>query len=71
MHPVTPSTLLKLYQLYDRGFAKPRGVAFDTETSGLHVDEGARVSTVSVAWLLDETDAADWREYLCTGSEGG
>jgi DNA polymerase I-like protein with 3'-5' exonuclease and polymerase domains len=26
-------------------------VAFDTEASGLHVDEGARVSVVSVAWF--------------------
>lgn len=27
--------------------------ALDTETSGLHVDDGARIATVSIAWPLD------------------
>lgn len=39
-------------------------VAFDTETSGLFVDAGARVSTVSVAWILDEDEVAGWVEEL-------
>jgi hypothetical protein len=29
-------------------------VTVDTETSGLFVDDGARVSTVSVAWQTDK-----------------
>lgn len=39
-------------------------VAVDTETSGLWVDAGARVSTVSVAWLLDDDEVAGWAEVL-------
>ena len=29
-------------------------VAVDTEASGLHVDDGARVSVVSAAWRMDD-----------------
>jgi hypothetical protein len=29
-------------------------VAFDTETSGLYPDDGARISAVSVAWFVDD-----------------
>lgn len=48
-----PSELL---HLLDEGNYILSPVAFDTETSGLYVDDGARVSTVSVAWRdLDDT----------------
>ncbi|QPO16979.1 DNA polymerase I [Arthrobacter phage Kittykat] len=50
-----PSDLLALYQM---GVNTPgSSMAVDTETSGLRTDEGARISTVSIAWL-DPTD--DW-----------
>lgn len=42
-------------------------VAYDTETSGLWVDAGARVSTVSVSWLLDDDEVPAWAAEL--GSE--
>lgn len=43
----TPSQLLS----WTRKHGWPHGpVAVDTETSGLHPDDGARVSTVSIAW---------------------
>lgn len=42
----------------------PRKVAFDTETSGLHPDAGARVSTVSVAWILDDDQVDEWKNKL-------
>ena len=47
-----PSNLLQLAQdgVYPTG-----PVALDTETSGLHVDDGARVAVVSVAFETDET----------------
>lgn len=36
------------------------GIATDTETSGLFADDGARISTASVAWV-DKT--GEWREW--------
>lgn len=60
---------LDLYQLLREGEApQPVKVAYDTETSGLHVDAGARVSTVSVAWILEDGQEDWWREWL--GGEG-
>ncbi|QXJ40715.1 polymerase [Curtobacterium phage Parvaparticeps] len=58
-------------------------IAWDTETSGLFVDSGARISTVSVAWIDHEVEAlgeagiqdstgyvwADWLE-LGAGRDG-
>lgn len=47
MSAVTPTQLLA----WTRKHGWPFGpVAVDTETSGLHPDDGARVSTVSIAW---------------------
>lgn len=37
-------------------------VAFDTETSGLHPDDGARISVVSLAWF-DDQDVMHERGY--------
>ncbi len=37
-----------------------RTVAYDTETSGLHADDGARVATVSVAWVEPDGKTAAW-----------
>lgn len=37
-------------------------VAVDTETSGLHPDDGARVSTVSVAWVLRDERGQEWQQ---------
>ena len=45
-----PSTLLALAV----GGLTPKGpIALDTETSGLHVDDGARVAVVSIAFEID------------------
>jgi hypothetical protein len=41
-------------------------VAYDTETSGLWVDAGARVSTVSVSWILDDDEVPLWAAELGT-----
>lgn len=43
-----PSELLARTAKNGWGFGP---VAVDTETSGLHIDSGARISTVSVAWI--------------------
>ncbi|XAO35658.1 DNA polymerase I [Microbacterium phage FireCastle] len=49
---------------------KPRyPVALDTETSGLWVDAGARVSTVSVAWRVDDDELAAWSAVLGGGEQ--
>lgn len=45
-----PGSPRHLRQLQEVGL-NPRWVALDTETSGLFADDGARVSTVSVAWV--------------------
>lgn len=46
-----PSKLLELAQ---HGFMPSGPVSLDTETSGLHVDDGARVAVVSIAFEIDE-----------------
>jgi len=38
-------------------------VALDTEGSGLHIDDGARVSIVSLAWMLPESDQIETRVF--------
>lgn len=54
---VKPTDLLRLYS----NGVKPAGrVALDTETSGLHVDDGARVAVVSLAW----EHSPEWDEHL-------
>lgn len=47
-----PSDVLRLWREYLDEFPDdaPPVVALDTETSGLHPDDGARISAVSVAW---------------------
>jgi hypothetical protein len=56
MRPIFPSDL--------RTWAKgPAYVAVDTETSGLYADDGARVSTVSVAWFDIDADWAAWAGF--------
>lgn len=42
-------------------------VAWDTETSGLFVDDGARLSIVSVAWV---TEAGEMRSYVFPFDQG-
>lgn len=52
MNKTLPSDLLRWWH---EGTLRPTcPVSVDTETSGLHVDSGARISTVSVAWEDDE-----------------
>ena len=52
-----PSTLLALAS---DGVLPLGPVALDTETSGLHVDDGARVAVVSVAFEINQT----WEDIL-------
>jgi DNA polymerase I-like protein with 3'-5' exonuclease and polymerase domains len=54
---IAPSDLINL-MAFSLGPTGP--VALDTETSGLYTDDGARVSTVSVAW---EDAEGDWLDY--------
>ena len=51
MPDMKPSDLLTLAQDY-QVIVKEFGVAWDTETSGLYGDDGARVSTASVAFVV-------------------
>lgn len=55
-----PSQLL---DLYNRGIQPAGPIALDTETSGLHVDDGARVAVVSVAFQVDDK----WDDVLLHG----
>lgn len=48
------------------GLVRPT-VALDTETSGLHPDDGARVSTVSVALVLEDGPLDFVRRHLAQG----
>lgn len=64
----TPGNPDHLLVLLDEGLV-PEWVAVDTETSGLFADDGARVSTVSVAWPdplrqwgPDRFDGINWAE---------
>lgn len=54
-----------LLQLYTCGIRPAGPVALDTETSGLHVDDGARVAVVSIAFEADE----HWEPYLKSQEE--
>lgn len=56
MEKLRPSDLLALA---DTGLI-PDEVSFDTETSGLYPDDGARPSTASVAWIDYE---GEWAEF--------
>lgn len=48
----------------------PRGpVSWDTETSGLWVDAGARVSTVSVAFIVPDWQVSAWSAWLGGGDQ--
>ena len=59
-----PSDLLALYKKYDVA-ADEVVVALDTETSGLFEDDGARVSTVSVAFIPPvNVPGGEWHPYL-------
>lgn len=55
---LNPSDIL---QAIRDGYPIPAIVDIDTETSGLHVDDGARLSTVSIAW---EDPEGAWRELV-------
>lgn len=50
----TPSQLLRFLEASD--WYDTDNLAVDTETSGLYVDDGARVSTVSMAWIVQDPD---------------
>lgn len=43
--------------------------AIDTETSGLWTDAGARVSTVSVAWVIPDEQIPEWAKILGGGEQ--
>jgi hypothetical protein len=58
--PLNPSDLLAL----GVGNLLPEEVSFDTETSGLFPDDGARPSTASVAWIDWTGDWAEFRDRL-------
>lgn len=60
-HQMGPRHLLALAQ---QGLLPKQPVALDTETSGLRVDDGARVSTVSVAWI-DPDNEWEWVPNQC------
>lgn len=57
MTALTPKDLLDLFHT---GLKPQASVAVDTETSGLHPDDGARISTVSVAWPDYEGEWVDF-----------
>lgn len=69
-----PSDLLRAWH---DGVRPANPVALDTETSGLHVDSGARVSTVSIGWedhflATDEDDGAyAWERWMGLPSDDG
>lgn len=55
---IHPRHLIKLLK---EGTTPQGPVAVDTETSGLHVDSGARVSTISISWV---DYGNQWRDVL-------
>lgn len=57
MTAMTPKDLL---DLHFAGMKPDSPVAYDTETSGLYADDGARISTVSVAWADYE---GEWLDF--------
>ena len=62
MSDCKPSDLaLEIYEYDPQGNYSPLGeLATDTETSGLFADDGARVSTASIAWLDPNEVWAEW-----------
>lgn len=58
MNECKPSYILKA--LEDEGLRITGPIATDTETSGLFADDGARVSTASVAWIDIDQTWAEW-----------
>ncbi|QLF82734.1 DNA polymerase I [Microbacterium phage Cicada] len=65
---IYPSVLLRLWDA--RPELRPvEEVSIDTETSGLWVDAGARVSTVSVAWRVTDEQLRAWAEVLGGGEQ--
>ena len=60
MKPLRPSDLLALANIG----TIPEEISCDTETSGLFADDGARVSTVSVAWVDWNGEWADFSDRL-------
>lgn len=68
--PQTPIHPTDLAMLMGREILRPRyPVAVDTETSGLWVDAGARISTISMAWRLDDEQVAPWARELGGGEQ--
>lgn len=62
----------KLLWAWHQGIRPRHPVAIDTETSGLYVDSGARVSTVSIGWIDyydEETGSHEWEDFV-RGSSG-
>ena len=60
-----PSEVLRQFA-YGPSGARPAGrVAYDTETSGLHPDDGASVAVASIAW---EDPHGFWREWGAVGA---
>jgi DNA polymerase I-like protein with 3'-5' exonuclease and polymerase domains len=51
----------QLNQLLKQGLRPQGPVAVDTETSGLHVDSGARISTISISWVDHDSE---WRDII-------
>lgn len=56
-HTILPSDLLLAWK---NGIRPDDSVAVDTETSGLYIDDGARISTVSLAFKISD----GWRKFL-------
>ena len=46
-----PSDLMGLASVNEDKWLPQSPVAVDTETSGLYVDQGARIATVSISWI--------------------
>lgn len=60
MDPLKPSDLLALV----KSGLKPHEISFDTETSGLFPDDGARPAAASVAWIDWKGEWAEFRNRL-------
>lgn len=59
-----PSDVYNLFDEYSRTLVLSLGVAIDTETSGLFGDDGARVSTASMAWVVHDHHADGFAQML-------
>lgn len=60
MPSALPSDILSAIR--DEGIVIDDSIATDTETSGLFADDGARVSTASVAWVDKDGSWREWAE---------